>query len=117
MVLKSLDTITEDMLKTLDRKQTRRRHTFSGKITTENSVNDFQNFSPIHIPKESSLGSMSEFQNEDSTILLKNTPRKMKKCQTMNFEDSPYKKKRLEKEDSVLFETLQRVASFPPEDR
>ena len=117
MVLKSLDTITEDMLKTLDRKQTRRRHTFSGKLPTENSLNDFQSVSPIHFPKESSLGSISDFQNEDSTSLLKNSPRKMMRCQTMNFEDSPYKKKRLEKEDSVLFETLQRVASFPPEDK
>ena len=117
MVLKSLDTVTEDMLKTLDRKQTRRRNTFSGKFPTTNSFNDLQSSSPVHIPKESSLGSISEFQNEDSTILLHNVPRKMKRCQTMTFEDSPYKKKRLEKEDSVLFETLQRVASFPPEDR
>ncbi|KAI6657302.1 hypothetical protein LOD99_50 [Oopsacas minuta] len=117
LVLKSLDTVTEDMLKTLDRKQTRRRHTFSGKLPGETSVNDFQNISPMHHPKESSLGSMSDFPNDDDTILLKSSPRKIRKSQTMNLNDSPYKKKRLEKEDSVLFETLQRVASFPPEDK
>ena len=118
LVLKSLDTVTEDMLKTLDRKQTRRRHSFSGKISLSTSVNDFQNITPHH-QKDSSVGSLSDFPNDDNTILLKSSPRKMVRSQTMqpvNLADSPYKKKKLEKEDSVLFETLQRVASFPPEE-
>lgn len=119
LVLKSLDTVTEDMLKTLDRKKTRRRNTFSGKTSFDTSVNDFQNLAPVHHQKESSVGSLSDFPNEDDTILLKSSPRKMSKSQTMQtvtLPDSPYKKKKLEKQDSVLFETLQRVASFPPEE-
>ena len=113
LVLKSLDTINEDMLKTLDRKQMRRRH--SGKMTQSMSTNDLQPFSPIHVQKESSFSSMGDFPDENpSTILLHNSPRR---STTMTFDDSPYKKKRLVKDDSMLFETLQRVASFPPESK
>ena len=118
LVLKSLDTVTENMLKTLDRKQTRRRHTFSGKSSLDASINDFQNITPRH-QKDSSVGSLSDFPSEDDAILLKNTSRRIVKSQTMqgvNLGDCPYKKKKLEKEESVLFETLQRVASFPPEE-